>query len=104
MANFIFTYRTSKGYVPGAADAVDAWYGWFGDMGDALVDFGKPIFERRCVGTCGSDETVLGGYSVVQASDLESALAIAKGCPLIAHGGGVEVGELTDLPVRESAS
>jgi hypothetical protein len=104
MTSFIFSYRSPKGYVPGSEDALDAWYGWFDDMGEALVEHGKPVFERSAVGTCGSDETVLGGYSVVQANDLESALAIAKGCPLIGHGGGVEVGELTELPVQQSVS
>jgi hypothetical protein len=38
------------------------------------------------------------GYSVVAAEDLDSALALAKDCPALRVGGGVEVG-----PVMEAA-
>jgi YCII-related domain len=104
VATFIFSYRAPKGYVATASeDTMAAWQAWLGGMGEALVDYGKPVFERSAVGTSGSGETELGGYSVVQASDLESALAIAKGCPLVGHGGCVEVGELADLQVSDSA-
>lgn len=34
----------------------------------------------------------VGGYVVVTADDLGAALAVAKGCPAIALGGGIEVG------------
>jgi hypothetical protein len=104
MATFIFTYRAPKGYVPGTSeDAVGAWQVWMGRIGEALVDYGKPVFERSAVGSCSSEKTQLGGYSIMEASDLESALTIAKGCPILGLGGGVEVGELSDLPVREGA-
>jgi hypothetical protein len=39
----------------------------------------------------------LGGYTLVTADDLEAAVALAKGHPLLRQGGGVEVGELTVL-------
>jgi hypothetical protein len=105
MATFIFTYRIPKGYVAGSSEETQrAWQEWLGGMGEALVDYGKPVFERSVVGTVGSDECELGGYSVVQADDLKSAVAIAKGCPVVGRGGGVEVGVLAELPSRESAS
>jgi hypothetical protein len=34
---------------------------------------------------------------MIIADDLESAMTLAKGCPLVGAGGGVEVGELTEL-------
>jgi hypothetical protein len=34
----------------------------------------------------------------VTADDLDGALALAKGCPDIAIGGGVDVGEIAELP------
>jgi YCII-related domain len=98
MATFIFTYRAPKGYVPGSEAALGRWQAWFGGVGDALIDYGKPVYERSGVGTWSSEETQLGGYSIIEASDLESALALAKGCPFVGIGGGVEVGELGDLP------
>ena len=97
MAEFIFNYRAPKGYVPGSADNLEAWNVWFGGMGPALIDIGKPVVDRQEVGSCGAEETQLNGFSIVQADDLEAALVIAAGCPFVGDGGGVEVGELTDL-------
>jgi hypothetical protein len=52
------------------------------------------VFSRQPVGNCGT-ETGLGGYTLIAADDLEGAVALARSCPLLAEGGGVEVGELT---------
>jgi hypothetical protein len=54
--------------------------------------------DRASVGNCGSDSTELGGYSIVSADDIDDALAIAKGCPHVDGGGGVEVGRLGEVP------
>ncbi len=97
MSNFIFTYRAPTGYTPGGSDAVATWRGWFESMGTSLVDLGHPVFERSTMGNVGA-ETQLGGYSLVTADDLEVAVALAKDCPFLQEGGGVEVGELADLP------
>jgi hypothetical protein len=35
---------------------------------------------------------------VIRAEDLEAATAIAKGCPNLELGGGIEVGQLTEIP------
>jgi hypothetical protein len=37
------------------------------------------------------DDHVMGGYFVVSASSLEQATDLAKGCPVLANGGTVEV-------------
>ncbi len=38
------------------------------------------------------------GYSIVEAADIDAATAIAKGCPVVTHGGGsVEVGETFEV-------
>ena len=93
MAKFLFAYRTNQTALP-SDDAVSAWRAWLESMGTSLDDRGHPVFDRRALGNCGSD-TRLGGYSLITADDLEGALALAKGCPGIERGGGVEVGELT---------
>ena len=36
-------------------------------------------------------------YSVVSAQDLDSALALAKDCPVMRVGGGVEVGPVMEV-------
>jgi YCII-related domain len=97
MPRFVFTYRHPAGYAP-SADGAPAWMAWFEGMGEHLVDLGQPAVARTRLGNCESGRTELGGYSIVQADDLEAAAAIAKGCPHLEHGGGVEVGELGEVP------
>jgi hypothetical protein len=96
MANFILVYRTPKGYTPGAADVMREWQAYFEKMGSQLVDVGNPVFDRNTLGAC-DGSTDLGGYSLVTAEDREGALSLAKECPILKVGGGVEVGELTLL-------
>ena len=103
MATFLFSYRMSKDYVPGRPDAVAAWTAWFKELGASLADPGNPVFERATLGYCGED-TVLGGYSLVTADDLDAALALAKGCPALQRGAGLEVGVITDLGLRQDGA
>jgi len=37
---------------------------------------------------------------LIRATSLDTALGIARGCPLLRYGGGVEVGELTSHDER----
>jgi YCII-related domain-containing protein len=97
MDTFVFAYRMPNNYIPGSAETRAAWTSWFESMGADVVDIGKPVFERSALGNCPSD-TSLGGYSIVSADDLEAAVALAKGCPVLQAGGGVEVGVLAELP------
>ena len=97
MAEFIFTYRTPADYTPGTPDEIAGWTAWFQSMGSQLRDLGKPVFNRATVGDS-ADGALLGGYSLVTADNLDEALTLAKDSPIVAAGGGVEVGELADLP------
>ena len=69
-----------------------AWGAWFGSLGDAAADWGAPFGARASVGG-GPATTGLSGYSIVEAPDLDAALGMAGGCPLIADGGTVDVYE-----------
>jgi hypothetical protein len=98
MPTFVFAYRRTAGYAPSADTAAD-WQGWFASMGDQLADLGRPVAGRTAaLGECDPSRTQLGGYSVVSAPDLDAAIAIAKGCPHLGHDGGIEVGELGEVP------
>ena len=97
MATFVFAYRAPEGYVPGTPETRVAWTAWFETMGAQLVDIGKPVFESASLGSSGAG-TRLGGYSIITADDLESAVRLAKGCPHLQRGGGVDIGQLVDLP------
>jgi YCII-related domain len=96
MSSYVFVYRAPRDYEGGSMDAHAAWQAWFEELGTSLLDAGNPVFSRETVGQSPSD-TVLGGYSLVTAEDLGQAVALAQGCPYVGAGGGVEVGELTEL-------
>jgi hypothetical protein len=96
MTTFLFSFRMPKGYVPGGPDTVAAWTAWFEKMGASVIDRGNPVFESASLGHCG-DNTTLGGYSLITAEDLDTALSMAKDCPVLAEGAGVEVGVITEV-------
>jgi hypothetical protein len=96
MPKYVFVYRAPKDFVPGQPESVEAWTQFGKSLEGNLVDFGNPVFESSNLGTCDGD-TQLGGYSFVTADDLESAVALAKGSPTLRIGGGVEIGEITEM-------
>ena len=92
MSTFVFIYRSPKDYTP-SSEAIDQWTAWFDQLGDNVVNRGDRVVGRSTLGGAPAD-TALGGYSLVRADDLEAAVALAKGCPILEQSGGVEVGEL----------
>src|SRR5215475_3418444 len=103
MAHFVLSYRSPRGHRP-SPESADAWMAWFDSIGDQVVEMGKPIFERTSVGDCRSDSTDLGGYSILSARDMDEALALARGCPHLQRGGGVEIGQLGEVPALRKLS
>ena len=101
MPNFVFTYRTAPGTAR-TPESADAWRSWFDDMAGHVAEIGKPGLESAAIGNCGQD-TKLGGYSLITATDLDEALRLAKDCPSVARDGGVEIAELGEVPPRASS-
>jgi hypothetical protein len=97
MTNYVLSFRVPSDYRPNAETPTE-WRAWFGGLGPALVDVGNAITDYASVGEVGGSDSRMVAYSVVSAEDLESALALAKDCPVMRVGGGVEVG-----PVMEAA-
>ena len=84
------------------AAAMAAWGTWFEQLGDAVVDGGNPTAAAKTIGSDGSTSdgggaNPLSGYSILQATDLDAAVSLAKGCPIFTGGGSVEVGELVEM-------
>jgi hypothetical protein len=98
MSTYLIVHRAPADYV-GSAKAATAWDAWFEDLGANLVDRGNAVFKRSTLGTSETDKP-LGGYTLVTADDLDAAVALSNGCPLLQEGGGVEVGELRPVPGR----
>ena len=76
--------------------AMAAWGAWFGSLGAAVVDGGAPFGASAAVGG-GGRSTGLTGYSILEAADLDAAVDMAGGCPIIADGGTVDVYETIDV-------
>jgi hypothetical protein len=99
MANYVLTY---KGGAMAQTDAereaaMAAWGGWLGGLGPAIVDAGNPFGPSKSVAGDGtvSDgaSSSLTGYSILKADSLPAATELAKGCPVFAAGGSVDVYE-----------
>jgi YCII-related domain len=95
MPNYLLSFRTPSDYTstPGTQTA---WNQFFDGISSHLEDIGNPIFTRQSVGQTGAD-TLLGGYSLINADSLQEASELAAACPLVKQGGGVEIGEVTPL-------
>ncbi len=104
MAKYLFVYHGGKS--PESEEEVgkvlDDWGNWFGSMGAAVIDGGNPVGVSSTVNPDGSVSDNGGanpasGYSLIEASNLDDALAKAKGCPILASQGSVEVAEAIDM-------
>lgn len=96
MTNFVFSFRVPAGYAPDA-ETPGEWKAWFGTLGSALVDVGHAVTAYASLGEVGGSESRMVAYSVVAAEDLDAALALAKECPVLRVGGGVEVGPVMEV-------
>ena len=104
MAKYLFVYHGGENpETPEEVAAVlDAWGSWMGAMGAAVVDGGNPVGMSHTVGPDGGVTENGGanpatGYGLFEATDLDDAIAKAKGCPILEAGGSVELAECIDM-------
>jgi YCII-related domain-containing protein len=97
MPDYVLTFRSTTSYDPSPQTRA-AWQEYFAGLGDSVLELGRPVVAATTVGSCDDDDTRLGGYSIIEADDLDAAAAIAKASPAVARGGGVEIGELGPVP------
>jgi hypothetical protein len=79
------------------------WMAWFKDLGDKghVKNVGQPLDRTGKVvrgkqktitdGPFAEAKDVVGGYSLIEARDLEQAVELSKGCPIFEFEGAVEV-------------
>jgi hypothetical protein len=96
MAKFVLSFRGQQGRTV-SRDEEAEWGAWFGEIGKSVADFGHRVGRVRALGDGASDKSALAGYAVITADDLDAAVELAKGCPGLHHGGGVEVGEAMEM-------
>ena len=103
MAKFVLAYRGGSAAESEAEQkaVMDQWMGWFGSLGAAVVDGGNPFGPAKTIASNGSVSdgggAALTGYSIIDASGLDDAAAKAKGCPVLASGGTVDVYETMEM-------
>ncbi len=101
MADFVLLYRggsTPESDAERAAVMQD-WTSWFGALGAAVKDGGNPFTETAKAispdGSIGdvSAQGIVTGYSIIEADSQDTALTLAKDCPVLRSGGEVHVYE-----------
>ena len=79
-----------------------AWEAWM--SGDEFVDRGAPTGMAMTVSSDGSvteggGANPISGYGIVQVDNMEAAVELAKGCPIVTMSeGAVEVAETFEIP------
>ena len=105
MSEYVFLYRGGEGgrSPERAQQMMQKWMAWMKQLGEQghLKDRGQPL-ERAGKLVKGKQKTVtdgpfaeakdvVGGYTLVEARDLEQAVDLSKGCPILEVDGAVEV-------------
>ncbi len=116
MSEYVLLYRAT----PEARDAamtgerqkqsMARWQAWMKDLADKgqLKNRGLPLErpgrvvrgKKKMVtdGPFAESKEVIGGFSIVEAKDIDEAARIAEGCPILDGEGSVEVRPVMDYP------
>lgn len=105
MSEYVFLYRSGEsGRTPERAQQMmQKWMAWLKELGEKghIKDQGQPL-ERTGKLVKGRQKTVtdgpfaeakdvVGGYTLIEARDLDQAAELSKGCPIFEVDGAVEV-------------
>ncbi len=105
MNDFTFLYRgrDTSASPEQMQQTMRKWRSWFKELGEQghLKDIGHPLENTGKVvkgaqkavidGPFAEAKDVVGGFTLIQARDLEQAVEISKSCPILEVGGSVEV-------------
>jgi hypothetical protein len=104
MPKYLVTYH-GGGPMPDdpeiAQQMMQAFQAWAAGVGAGLVDPGAPLSHAKTVSgdgtTDGQSVAEIGGYSLLQANDLDSAAELVADHPFVVRGGTLQVIEAVDL-------
>ena len=108
MPKFIFAYHCQKPVEPPdfSEDIMQKWSRWMNNLGAAVIDPGYPIGKSKTVHhdrvTDDGGANPLEGFTIVEASDINAAIDMAKDCPHLEIG-TIEVAPVIDLPMEGHA-
>jgi hypothetical protein len=103
MPKFVYAYHGGKKPETDEemGQVMTAWKNWLGGLGPAVIDGGNPVGMSKTVTAGGVEDNgganPLSGYGLVEAKDLDQAVEMAKGCPILQNNGTVEVAEAIDM-------
>ncbi|HEY1869926.1 MAG TPA: YciI family protein [Chitinophagaceae bacterium] len=108
MEKFILLFRGGINHAYNANESNEAmenmkeWMNWMGGLqqkgimvaadpflptGKQVIGFGKKVADGAYV----QNEEQVGGYLIVNANDIDDAVEISKGCPVLKENGKVEI-------------
>ncbi len=111
MSEFTFLYRgrDTNASPEQMQKTMEKWRAWFKELGEKghLKDIGQPLEAAGKVvqgkqktvtdGPFAEAKDVVGGFTLIEARDLEAAAEVSKGCPILEAGGSVEVRPIRKL-------
>jgi len=104
MAKYLFIYH--GGSAPSSQEEgqkmIQEWMQWLSGLGASVIDGGNPVGDSVTVNADGSvtdngGANPVSGYGIFSAASAEEAAAHAKGCPILAYGGSVELAEIHEV-------
>jgi hypothetical protein len=118
MSQFLYLYRNSDtarqetmGTPEQAQQSMQRWMAWMRELEAKghLKDRGQPL-ERTGKVIRGQQKTVtdgpyteakdlVGGFTIVEARDIDQAVELSRGCPIFEGGGSVEVRPVMKMDV-----
>jgi len=109
MKKFVFIYngkvRAEDVHQEDMKATMDKWMAWFGTFKDNMVDGGNPFAQgaksvtTKGVKTIPADMWPAKGYTIINASSMEEATNIAKGCPALEDDSEGEVRVYEAMPM-----
>ncbi|MDW4498155.1 hypothetical protein R5H30_09205 [Sulfitobacter sp. D35] len=104
MPDFLFAYHGGKKpeTEEEGAQVMAAWQSWFEGMGEAVVNPGNPVGMSKTVDSTGVRDdggaNPVSGFTVVRAENIDGALEMSRGCPMVVDGSGsIEVAEILEM-------
>lgn len=110
MKDYLLVYRIQLSNIPDNTPeeiqaSMQRWMEWMNAMdaknklvsrGNRLENSGRVVQTDKVVtnGPFTEIKESIGGYSIIKAESYEEAAEMAKGCPVLIHGGNVEVREI----------
>jgi hypothetical protein len=110
MSQFLYLYRNTEaarqeamGSPERAQQNMQKWMRWMQELDSKghLKDRGQPLDRAGKVvqghqksvvdGPYAEAKDVVGGFSIVEARDIDQAVELSRGCPIFEGGGSVEV-------------